>query len=505
MTQHPFRRDSGSLAGARRRHVGKGLLRWAVGSIVLTALGACGNSDETSVKAPEEGQQRSQLTGEELFKLPFPGARNERACATCHVPEDGFTLTPEHVARVLAENPDDPLFSAIDADDPTAKMLTFENLKKGLVRVWLTMPDNADLIDDEGNVITPSDRKLFVLRGVPSIADSALTGPFQRDGRIASLEEQAQGAVTGHSEGGEVPANELERIAEFERSVFSSDRARSVADYLAGGGDPADAPNVEDELELTPAEARGRDLYGLVCGKCHGGFNQATIVDRELHDLAFPAIKPDGNVRHEVPATDPPTLVLAAQPDNEFLNVGTAMAVYLAVTGATEDESFVRDVGFPNYRYRFYTDAARTEIAADLPPAPDASLGGDDGNPFGGGPPAVDSDGNPVFGPNFAPQFFSTDPGRSMITGSPNDFEAFDGPTLRGIAKTAPYFHNNTAKTLEAVVELYSDHLLARFAALTPSLTQPGEKEPDPDGEFGPEETFTAAQKSDLVAFLRRL
>ncbi|MEO8182230.1 MAG: hypothetical protein ABI895_25625 [Deltaproteobacteria bacterium] len=62
-------------------------------------------------------------------------------------------------------------------------------------------------------------------------------------------------------------------------------------------------------------------------------------------------------------------------------------------------------------------------------------------------------------------------------------------------------FRNNTVENLEEVVDLYSDHLLNRF----PSLIQPGEKEPDPDGDIGNEETLTAAQKSDLVAFLKRL
>ena len=80
--------------------------------------------------------------------------------------------------------------------------------------------------------------------------------------------------------------------------------------------------------------------------------------------------------------------------------------------------------------------------------------------------------------------------------------EAFDIPTLRGIGKTAPYFHNNVAETLQDVVELYSDHFLSKF----PSLTLPGEKEPDPDGNsIGPPDALTAGQKSDLVAFLKRL
>src|SRR5262249_31690549 len=99
-------------------------------------------------------------------------------------------------------------------------------------------------------------------------------------------------------------------------------------------------------------------------------------------------------------------------------------------------------------------------------------------------------------------QLFSTDPGRALITGSPYDYEAFDVPTLRGIAKTAPYFHNNIAATLEDVVELYSDHLLSKF----PSLTLDGAKEPDPDGDqFGPPDALTGQQKRDLVAFLKRL
>jgi cytochrome c peroxidase len=468
------------------------LFRSAASILVLFAVSACDDNDSGTAKPSTE------LTGEQLFNQPFPGT-NGRACASCHVPTDNFTLTPAHVTKLFETNPSDPLFNAIDADDPDAEPLTFEHLKKGLVRVTLTLPDNVDLIDDEGSVITPPERTMFVWRAVPSIADTALTAPFQLDGHAATLEQQALGAITGHSEGGKVPQSQLELIAEFERSVFSSERARAVAEYLASGADPAMAPNVEDELELSAEEQRGREIYGRVCANCHGGPNQATIVDRKIHDLDFPALKADGSgtVVYEVPATEPPTLVLAAQPDNEFLNTGTAVEMYLAVLGATEHPSFTSDLGFPNYRYRFYTDGSRTERAADLPPAAPPF------DPDGGGGFNVelDGDGNPLVGPNLAPQFFSTDPGRAMITGSPHDFEAFDVPTLRGIAKTAPYFHNNTVQTLAEVVDLYSDHLLSRF----PSLIQPGEKETDPDGDVGPEETLTAGQKSDLVAFLKRL
>ena len=72
---------------------------------------------------------------------------------------------------------------------------------------------------------------------------------------------------------------------------------------------------------------------------------------------------------------------------------------------------------------------------------------------------------------------------------------------MRGVSKTSPYFHNNIVRTLEEVVQLYSDHLLSRW----PQLVQPGEKEGDDDGDAGPPEVLTADQKRDLVAFLKRL
>src|SRR6185369_17529322 len=65
------------------------------------------------------------LKGAVNFFLPFPGG-NGRSCATCHVAEDGFALSPATVEarwqrlqwlRKLFNNSDDPLFRSIDADD----------------------------------------------------------------------------------------------------------------------------------------------------------------------------------------------------------------------------------------------------------------------------------------------------------------------------------------------------------------------------------------------------
>ena len=81
--------------------------------------------------------------------------------------------------------------------------------------------------------------------------------------------------------------------------------------------------------------------------------------------------------------------------------------------------------------------------------------------------------GNPVFDFVFTNPDGSTtpisspDPGRALITGNANDFEsanAFKIPSLWGAPRTAPYFHDNSAKTLEDVARHYAKF----FAAISP-------------------------------------
>jgi cytochrome c peroxidase len=86
----------------------------------------------------------------------------------------------------------------------------------------------------------------------------------------------------------------------------------------------------------------------------------------------------------------------------------------------------------------------------------------------------------------------SSDPGRALITGR-TDFEslnAFKIPPLWGVARTAPYFHNNSAMTLEGVMRQYQ----AFFAnPTTPSV-------------FGPDPIILEqGDMSDIIAFLQLL
>ncbi len=467
--------------------------RWSPAALLLV-LGACGGiADEADGGPLTTSQRLSQsdpppLGGEQLFARPFEHT-NGRSCATCHVLDEHTVLTPANVSARLAANPADPLFNRIDADDPFAAELSYEHLKKGLVRVVLDLPDNMDLIDLEGNVVTPPERTVEVWRAVPTVYDVAITGPYQYDGRHETLQEQAQGAITAHSEGGEVASRDLDAITEFQRGLFTSNRARSVAQQLAQGVPAGDIVRPELDFEgLNPAQARGREVYDAACEACHGGATTSLVVNRVIHDLTFVELKPDGNVLFDT-SVQPPVPVLLPRPGDEFLNIGTANLSALGQLGILP--VFNASVALPQYRYRFYTDGSRTVKDVDLPPLPVTASG----SPFDL-QPALDENGAPIFGPNFLPQLFSTDPGRAAITGDPHHFETFDVPPLRGIARSAPYFHDNSAETLRDLVDIYSRFIVQFFAPLNLPLVNP------PEFEGGPPESLTPQQKQDLIEFL---
>ena len=64
-----------------------------------------------------------------------------------------------------------------------------------------------------------------------------------------------------------------------------------------------------------------------------------------------------------------------------------------------------------------------------------------------------------------------TDTGREKGTGSKADRGKFMVPSLRNVARTAPYMHDGRFATLEAVIEHY-DHGVARTATLDPNLAK---------------------------------
>lgn len=92
----------------------------------------------------------------------------------------------------------------------------------------------------------------------------------------------------------------------------------------------------------------------------------------------------------------------------------------------------------------------------------------------------------------------SPDPGRALISGVAQESGQFDSinafkiNTLWGVRHTAPYFHDNSAKTLEALVAHYATF----FAIVT---------DPDGPGPTPPLIVLTPEDQADIVAFLTLL
>jgi len=82
-----------------------------------------------------------------------------------------------------------------------------------------------------------------------------------------------------------------------------------------------------------------------------------------------------------------------------------------------------------------------------------------------------------------------SDRGRGGVTNRKEDDGAFRTPTLREVSRTAPYMHNGSLATLEAVVDFYE---------------QGGRENPNLDKEMMALR-LTPADKSALVAFLKAL
>jgi cytochrome c peroxidase len=84
----------------------------------------------------------------------------------------------------------------------------------------------------------------------------------------------------------------------------------------------------------------------------------------------------------------------------------------------------------------------------------------------------------------------SSDPGRGAVPGGTPGQRAFKTPSLREAAHTAPYMHDGSLPTLEAVIAHYAGGFVAR-PSLAPNVTRKLQ--------------LTAQERSDLVAFLRTL
>jgi cytochrome c peroxidase len=352
---------------------------------------------------------------------------NGRACADCHMPTDSFQLSPASVEarfqflqwrRRWNPDADDPLFRPIDADDFRVNgdgASDFGNLRQnGLLRITFPLPPNIRLIDPATNQPS-SETEVDVWRAVPTVNDVALTGPdngilwprgpneaggYQLDARFSRLQEQALAALTNHAQIQSAPLQQLlDDLSSFQRVLFTNARVRALSDALREGTLPLPDP----DPRLTVLEQQGKVVFERACAQCHGGSGQST-------PQATPNNPPAPVIRFHAIFSQCPRPV---DPGGRFVFAAclpqlarNARTYAIAVSMATPSPTGVLPAG---------TIVRRT----------------------------------------------SSDPGRALLTGfvggpAPrDDWEKFDVPGLRGISRTAPYFHNNSAATLEEMLDQY--------------------------------------------------
>jgi cytochrome c peroxidase len=412
---------------------------------------------------------------------------NGRACSDCHMDSQSFQLTPAAaLARYVEMNQsgiDDPLFRPIDADDfrtNGADAHDYTNLiENGLVRVAIPLPSNVKLLDCGSTIPCPasarptSESVADVWRAVPSIFDVAITGPdgvgpvsprgpnqrggYQHDGRIDTLQNQALGALRDHASiTADPPARWLDDVAVFQSTQFSSPRVKSLSDAMAAGTSPLPDP----DPVLDGPEAQGKIVFHRACAQCHGNL--------------------DGHPSGSTP-------ILQGTPGTP-----TAMIRYHFIFSACPRP--VDTVTPPRFSFAPCSASqmgnVRTYEITNSGVAPE-------GTPCGGPAPQ----------PPCVTRVTTSEPGRMLLTGypvpaGPGDIEHLDTPSLRGISRTAPYFSNNTAATLEDVVEHYKQ-FFKRVAILAPAAsfltTQPGVVPPVHD------RPFSDAEIPALLAYLRKI
>ena len=438
----------------------------------LTTAGTAGVSHQTSQKHSdtddESGGKAHRCGGEPcravergrqaFFDRELKGlGSNGRACADCHMAADHFQLSPAdaearfqrlQIRRERHPDADDPLFRPIDADDFRTNgdnAADFSNLRQnGLVRITFSLPPNIRLIDPATNAPS-AEAFVDVWRSVPTVNDVALTGPdgvnpwprgpnvfggYQLDGRVATLQEQALGALTNHAQVQHAPPQRLlDDLSSFQRVLFTNHRVRALSDAVREGTTPLPDP----DPRLNELEQQGKAVFERACSQCHGGPGQSTTQAPAVryHDISSQCPRP-------VDAKVPARFAFAACPPRLARNART-YEITLA------DHTTIR----------------RT----------------------------------------------SSDPGRALLTGfvgglpGQDDWNKFDVPGLRGIRKTAPYFHNNSAASLEEVVDHYMEFFKRVQVNAPPGLVPPVASTDGVHFDRRP----TLEERDALLAYLRKL
>lgn len=430
---------------------------------------------------------------------------NGRSCGTCHVAAQAMSFTPEHARQRFEQTRgSDPLFAGVDGancpdvvrSDRAGHSLV---LRHGLIRVALANPTNAEYtisvvhdpygcalrVDPKTGVLTA-----FVYRRPLPTANLSFLSAVMFDGREtivplttsasfmanlrADLAHQATDATTTHAEAAAPPTDAaLQSIVDFELGLFSSQIYDDKAGWLNARGGLGGPINLSEQ-DYYPGinDSLGGDPLGLnftpVSMSLYGAWLQPAK-DPQIHESAR---RVDIAAGEQIFNGAAMTIThVRGLNDNAALNrptsfVGHCATCHDAPNIGDHSLPLPLDIGTahttsPGFEPDPIIAAAVSELSGgtDLP----VFLISGCPNPFNATEPA---------------SFYTTDPGKALISGKCSDFNRVKGPILRGLAARAPYFHNGAASSLTELVNFYD----RRFQM-----------------------NLTANQKRQLVAFLHTL
>ncbi|HEY2036318.1 MAG TPA: hypothetical protein VGG96_04840 [Steroidobacteraceae bacterium] len=430
---------------------------------------------------------------------------NGRSCSTCHDSAEAMSFTPAHAnMRFDATRGTDPLFALVDgancdnvkASDRAGHSLILQN---GLIRIALAVPANAqfsiEVVSDPYGCALRIDPTTHVLtasvyrRPLPATNLSFLSA-VMFDGRetvaaltsettdaanlVTDLLQQASDATTGHAQATAPPSQaQLMSIVSFELGLYTAQtrdgRAGALDAYGAAGGPWSLAgqsyyPAINDTLGQDPNgiafNPAAMQLFAAWTQSPHAqpadrqrAARAAIAAGEQLFDSAPLTITNVRGLNDNAALGNPTSFQGTCTTCHDAPNVGDHSLPLPLDIGTAHTAN-------PSYESDPLIAAALSQLS--MPKLPVFLISGCP-DPFNPGQTA---------------SFYTTDPGKALISGHCSDFNRIKGPILRGLAARAPYFHNGAAATLDEVVNFYN----MRF-------------------QMG----LTQQQKDDLVAFLNSL
>lgn len=432
---------------------------------------------------------------------------NGRSCSTCHVAQQALSFSAAGARERFEQSQGrDPLFASVDGancpgvanGDRAGHSLIVRN---GLIRVGITMPVNPQFTisvvhDPYGCAIIPDPNggqpTVSVYRRPLPATNLVFLSTIMFDGRetivplnsdatfqanlIADLTHQAIDATMGHAQAVKQPtASQVSQIVQFEMGSFTAQlrdrRAGHLSARSAQGGpfylaNQTYYPGINDTLGADPT-GQPFDPTAMTLFAPWASLPADRDDDREGRNAAQRAIAAGEQLFNSAPLQ---ITNVRGLNDNAALGKPQSFTGHCTSCHDTPDVGnhslpLPLDIGTAHSPLSgMESDMAITAALAQLS-MPDLPVYLISGCPS-------------PFAPNEPESFYTSDPGKALITGQCSDFNRIKGPILRGLAGRAPYFHNGAAADLREVVNFYDQ----RFSM-----------------------HLSEQQKSDLVAFLDAL